>query len=403
MIAQDEFPEPKNHPMKKMLEEVSRLNKMPRSMQKTYRWGLLTLVVLSFKVVIWPSSEAGLGEAERFASASALSNSEPNSASHNQSNSRVRAQQRSSVNTKKQPLENFLAAQALEDPLQQQAAFEQCMEGMTPQMARSLLNGFDPENLKGAAAQRLFDHWATTNPRDAAAWAQCQGDPETCRCFLTVAALRWAAIDLKEAAAWGQSLPEGSLQTEIMTAMASEAVRADPVEALRLAADLPISNAQSDLVCRAAAEWALSDLDSVLTWTGQIKDENLKQRVIEEIAVASADQDSAGAAQIVLEQMSPGMGQDRAIVSIVQRMVQTDPAGASAWVSQFPNDSLGVDSIDNLVNLWAKQDPAAPSEWLLTLPEGALRNAGALAYSHILKRTDAELAERWTQFLTRSQ
>ncbi len=403
MIAQDEFPEPKNHLMQKMLKERSRPNRVKRHMQKVFRWGLLALVVLSFKLAIWPSFEAELGGAERIPSASAVSNSEPNSASLSHTNNRVRARPHRSADTNKKQLERFLVAQSLEDPIKQQAAFERCMEGMTPETARNLLNGFNPEDLKGAAAQRLFDHWATTNPCEAAAWAQSQGDPETCRSFLTVAALRWAAIDLEEAAAWGRSLPEGSLHEEIMTAVASEAVRTDPVEALRLVAELPTSDAQSELVCRAAAEWALSDRDSVLGWTEQIKDENLKQRLIEEIAVASADQDSVGAAKIVLEQMAPSIGQDRALVSIVQRMVQTDPLGASAWVSQFPDDSLGCDAMDNLVNLWASLDPAAPGEWLLTLPEGALRNAGAFAYSRILDRTDSELAERWTLYAASSQ
>lgn len=259
------------------------------------------------------------------------------------------------------------------------------------------------DELSREAARRQFDEWATANPRAAAAWAQKLDNSELCRSFLTITALRWAVTDVETAIDWARSLPEGELRNEIMAAIGSESIRSDPEQALRLVSEIPSCKERDDLVCRALAELAFTDRNRALEWALQIKDQPLLQRVTEQIAVSSADQDTAGAAKIVLEQMAPGSGQDRALVSIVQRMVQTDPAGASAWVSQFPNDSLGGDAIDNLVNLWAVQDPAAPGKWLLTLPQGALRNAGVLAYSRILRRTDAKLGERWARSVTITQ
>jgi hypothetical protein len=93
--------------------------------------------------------------------------------------------------------------------------------------------------------------------------------------------------------------------------------------------------------------------------------------------------------------MSQGMDQDRVILSIVERWVQTAPQAASAWVSQFPEDSLGTNAMAGLITLWADQDLATSGKWLLTLPAGVLRDAGTLAYSHVMRRTDAAMADRW--------
>jgi hypothetical protein len=369
---------------------------------------LLALVVLILSLAFWPRSGIAPHTAELSPSASAQSDSKPLPASHSATRSRERALELFPAAAAEERQWGglwaaFLAAQALEDPMEQDAALNRCMEGVTPEMAATLLARLNPADLKCAAARRLFDHWATANPGAAAAWAQGQGDPETCQSFMNVAALRWAVTDLSEAAAWARSLPEGNSRTEIMAAVGSEAVRSDPLEALRLGVELPAGSAQTDLILRAAAEWAATDRDSAIKWVGQIADNDLRQRVTEQVVVASAEQDPAGAATIALQHMSLGDEQNRAVVSIVKRWVQTDPYGASAWVSEFPENALGRDAMDNLVNLWADRDLVAPGNWMLTLPTGELRNAGILAYSQVLTRTDAALAERWASSVTGRQ
>ena len=189
-------------------------------------------------------------------------------------------------------------------------------------------------------------------------------------------------------------MPEGKAREEIMAAVGSEAVRSDPLEALLMGFELPASAAQADLIRRAAAEWAATDRDNAVAWAQQIKDQGLRQLVTEQIVVASAEADPLSAATIALQQMTPGVEQDRALVSIVQRWVQTDPDLASSWVREFPGGELGRDAIDNLINLWATRDSAASGKWLLTLPAGELRNTGLLAYSRALERTDAALVNR---------
>ena len=382
------------------------------SVRTGFALGLLTAVLLILCLAVWLRSDPRKNNASAKAEpSSSVSGQSPfqQPASRNSANgNRIKSRELSPAAQAEQHRLGgiwaaFLAAQALTDPVEETAVWNRLMYGMTKELAVELLSGLSPDDLKGAAARRLFDFWATANPSETAVWAQSQGDPETRQSFMNVAALRWAVTDLKAAATWARNLPEGESRTEILAAVGSEAVRSDPLEALRLGIELPTGTAQSDLIQRAAAEWASTDRDSALKWAQQIEDEDLRQRVTEHVAVASAEQDPAGAATIVLQQLSPGEGQDRAVVSIIQRWVQTDPAIASAWVSEFPENALGRDAMDNLVNLWADRDLVASGNWLLTLREGALRNAGVLAYSRVLMRTDAALAQRWALSVTGGQ
>jgi hypothetical protein len=141
---------------------------------------------------------------------------------------------------------------------------------------------------------------------------------------------------------------------------------------------------------------------ATLAWVNT-GDPALRQRVTEQVVVASAVQDPVGAARIALQQMAPGGEQDRALVSIVLRWVQADPQAAAAWVVQFPEGGLRRDAAEGLVNLWADRDLNASGNWLLTLPAGDLRNAGILAYARTLERTDAELARQWALSVNRDQ
>ncbi len=387
------------------IRPASKYTKHAMRMKRNYsKWPRLAFIYSGLSAVVWLL--AGIVPSVNTHTSSTAVGGSRSSFSKNQRvcRERVKISKIDSTNSTKRSCEKlraaFLRAQRVLDPMQQQSAFDRCMEGLTSEMAATLLAEMNPQDLNGTAAQRLFDHWASANPTEAAAWAQVQGDLDLRQSLMNVAALRWAVVDLKGATTWVRNLPDGDLRTAIIAAIGGEALRADPVEALRLAAELPDSQAQTDLVCRAAAEWAVTDQNSVLDWSRKIEDEHLQQRVTEQIVVATVEQDPLASAHHALQLLPEGMVQDRALVSIVQRWVQTDPAAVSAWVSQFPEDKLGVDVITNVVSLWANNDLPASGDWLMKLPAGVLRDAGILSYVRVLERTDADLAERWTASMT---
>lgn len=293
-------------------------------------------------------------------------------------------------------LASALRAQSEEDFIARDEALNRTLKGISPEMAAALLERMKMKDLSGDVARRLFDHWATAIPSEAAAWAREQTDSKLRQSLMNVAAIRWATADLAEAVSWAQSLSEANDRAVVLAAVGSEAVRSSPLVALRLAVEMPTgSTAREDLIRRAVGEWAASDPVEAAQWSAQIEDVGLRQHVTELVAVATAEQDPVAAAQIALHQMTPGGEQDRVIVAIVQRWVQTDPDAAAEWLMKFPPCALGHDAMNNLVNLWADRDLTAAGNWLLTLPEGNFRNVGILTYSRTLEQTDAVMAQRW--------
>jgi hypothetical protein len=114
------------------------------------------------------------------------------------------------------------------------------------------------------------------------------------------------------------------------------------------------------------------------------------------VTTAWADRDSLAAADFALSHLPVGEEQDRAIVGIVQRMVQIAPEAAAEWVAQFPALPVRDAALRNLVAIWAAQNLAAPAEWLQGLPAGGLRDEGISVYAQVLAPESLSLAQLWT-------
>lgn len=355
--------------------------------KKPFFWAILSLVVLvaiTYRLSHSSDPKSWLGSENQTSSSDIKLAAHVTSTSHGASHSRRGSQTFESTLTQRR-LEKlkaeFFAAENIEDPSAQNDALERCMAGISPEIAAALLSSMMPDELNRIAAQRLFDRWATADPKVAMEWAQRLADSASRQAFMTVAALRWATANLAEAAAWARNLSEDESRSAIMAAIGQEAIRSDPMEALRLARELPEGPLSADLYVRASGEWAHQDRDSAVEWARQIQDMNLRQQVFEQIAIVASAKDLQAAANIALHDMAPGAQQDRALVSIVQRWVQEDPAVASSWVSQFPDDSLGQHAASILIETWATTGLEAAGKWLSTLSPGMLRTQGVQVYS----------------------
>lgn len=289
---------------------------------------------------------------------------------------------------------------AIENPSEKCAALQDFLHGIKAESAAGLLASMGLDQLDGDIAHLLFDRWAMSHPQAAMAWAQARHDPRMSLHFMRLAALRWTATNLLEAVGWVHSLADGSVRVEMISTVGHEVVRIDPIEALRLASELPEGDSKAEIMSRAAGEWAVSDLAGSVEWALRIEEGKLRQQILERIVIVVAAQDLQAAANLTLQHMAQGPEQDRALVSIVQQWAQVDPVVASSWVSQFPDDLLGRDAVEVMVNLWARRDPIASREWLSSLPFGRTRNAAVLAYSRVIELTDAELAKRWELSVT---
>lgn len=311
-----------------------------------------------------------------------------------------RAKKHFSASTPRQSIESlraaFLAAQNTKCPIEQNKAFENCLNGLSPQDAADILSSMSLEELNGVASQRLFQLWTNANPQEALKWALGLELCDIRNALMNMAATRWASQDLQSAENWVSNFPEGESRTELVNAMIQGVISLSPTDALRIAGELlPESVATNKLIIQASGEWAVLDRDSAAAWARNITDISLRQEVMETMATLLINQDLRAAVDIALNDMASGEQQDRVLASVVQSWAQKEPAVVASWVRQFPDDRLGQEAAETLINYWVVSDPKASGEWLSSLAPSKLRNMGVIAYARVLRRTDIAMADRW--------
>jgi hypothetical protein len=100
-----------------------------------------------------------------------------------------------------------------------------------------------------------------------------------------------------------------------------------------------------------------------------------------------------------LKDLPVGREQQDAVVGIVERWTQIDPAGAAEWVGKFSVGTLRDTAVENLVSLWTDKDPSAVQQWLKGLPRGSFRDTAIGTYVSKVAVTSPNEAARLTQTL----
>ena len=177
---------------------------------------------------------------------------------------------------------------------------------------------------------------------------------------MTGVAIEWANVDLDSTIAWARQLPGAAEQKTLLLAAANEAARTDPMAALRIAVTLPADGERNETIRRAATEWTSHDATSAVDWAKQIPDEILRSQVLAAEAVAWSESKPESAATLAVENLPTGRLLDDTVVSIVQRWAQRQPEAAAAWVEQFPEGTLRVTAMENLIAQASPADTTDP-------------------------------------------
>ena len=261
-----------------------------------------------------------------------------------------------------------------------------------PQLLQALTPATDDASV--LLRQLLLRRWAAADPAAAAAWATSFADPAVQLESLQQVALVWSQSNLPLAIQWAQQLPDGSRQS-VCLALAYEAARTDPPTALTLAMDLPANAARANLVAHATAQWATGNPAAAAAWAVQITDPALREQVVSAIATEWGGHDPGAAANLALNSLGAGQAQNDAVVGIVQRWAQTDPAGAAQWTTTFPTGDLQLAALENTVKPWALRDSPTAGAWLNTLAAGPVRDAAVADYATALAPASPALATEW--------
>lgn len=86
--------------------------------------------------------------------------------------------------------------------------------------------------------------------------------------------------------------------------------------------------------------WAGADLNSAYDWVHQIPVGPVRERLMARTAFAASQSDPSSAAWLVVEEIPPGPIHEEAVVMVVHQWALQDPDSATAWVDQFPNNSI---------------------------------------------------------------
>lgn len=242
--------------------------------------------------------------------------------------------------------------------------------------------------------QRLVRRWAVEDVFAAAQWAAQQTAEGGRQDSIDAVATVWAGQDLAAAMDWVRQLGEGD-RDSAMLAVAYEAARTDPRRAFELAMEMPANGSRDDLITHTTAQWASTDPEESAKWAAKIEDKVLRDRVLVEVAVTWGETNPIAAATMAMKSLHPGRQQDDAVMGIVQRWAQTQPAEAAQWISHFSEGALRDTALEELVKLWADRNLVEAGDWVNTLEASPSRDIAVSAYVSKIASAFPELAADW--------
>lgn len=227
----------------------------------------------------------------------------------------------------------------------------QAADSLAPDHLRAVIAALHAEADNEAAFgwySRLIRRWAAQDPRAAAAWVAGMPAGSAREDACEGIAIAWAGTDLSAAITWAGQLGPGDEQQQVLLTIAYEATRPAPATALAIAEALERTPARDDLMVHAVMQWAVLNPKDAAAWAGRTSDGALRERILATVATVWADRDPAQAANLALDSLAPGRPRDDAVIGIVQRWLQRDPAAVTAWVSRFPDGPLRLTAINTI-------------------------------------------------------
>lgn len=209
-------------------------------------------------------------------------------------------------------------------------------------------------------AATLFVLWTRTDLTAAAEWATRQPD-DSCSGYICHILDAWK--DPAAAEAWLGGLTGEDARNVGWSTLAYRSMDGNPAEGLRLGMKMPAGDNRDSVIGRSGAEWVTVDPAAALEAGRALADPAMKEAFLSGAAVAWAEKDPLSAALLAVDELPEGRSQQNAVVSIVQRWAQQDPAKAAEWVEAFPDGELKKAAVENLVMQWKQRDEARATAW----------------------------------------
>lgn len=180
--------------------------------------------------------------------------------------------------------------------------------------------------------------------------------------------------------------PDAAAREKILESVAWDAIDVDPALSREAFAALtPDSASSRRLVGHFAMRLADEDPQKAIAWASELEQPEERSDAFGRIAVVISAADPAAAATLVVEQMTAGLSQDRAVVQVLQRWSQAAPADAAAWITAFPQGAARSAGLKTVAAAWVEAEPAAMAAWVESIDDATLRTEALSAAAEALR------------------
>lgn len=169
----------------------------------------------------------------------------------------------------------------------------------------------------------------------------------------------WAAKDAEGALAAAMKLPEGDERNEALEAVCFGLAETDPADAVKTAKSLHLDNQPGAVLENLVQQWATSDTSSALDWANSQPAGASRDGLTTRIAYVMSQSYPAGAANLVLNQITPGSAQDEAIMTVLNQWANQNLVAATTWAKGLSTGPLQERAINELVEIQNRQQALA--------------------------------------------
>jgi hypothetical protein len=146
-------------------------------------------------------------------------------------------------------------------------------------------------------------------------------------------AREWARTSPTAAERWAAGLEDPAERERALTHLCLEVASQDPREAIRIARSHRLHPATIDSV---ASRWASTDFPTAFSWTGELPEGELRDRLLMCLIQTRAADAPAEAAVLLSASPLSDQAQEEAAMTIVHQWILKDPEAARQWVELFP-------------------------------------------------------------------
>lgn len=168
-----------------------------------------------------------------------------------------------------------------------------------------------------------------------------------------------AAKDPEKVLAEVMKLPPGDQRDEALKAVCYGVAQDDPAAALSIAQKTHLDQQPGAVMDNIVQQWGDKDLASAYAWVNQQPAGSERDGMMTRIAYLYSKSDPSDAANLIMQQMSPGEKQTEAAMMVLHQWGLRDMSGAAAWVATFPDGPLRERALKELEGIQKYQEGLA--------------------------------------------